>query len=255
MSEEKSTVISIENVSMYFKLPLESPESLKEYLIGFLKRKNRYRTLKALDNISFQVNQGEVVGIIGTNGSGKSTLLKLVAGAIAPTRGRIAADFDKVHLLTLGTGFDRELTARENVYLNGAILGYSRDYIRDKYEEIVAFAELSGFMDQKIKNFSSGMVSRLGFAIATAREAPDILILDEVLSVGDLFFKEKSGRRIQELIHSGASVLIVSHSTDTILKNCTKAVWIEKGVQKMLGAPKEVCEAYMEYGRRMRDEN
>ena len=250
MQEEKEAVISVEDVGMQFRIPLESQESLKDYLIGFLKGKQKFRVLKALDHISFQVRKGEVMGVIGTNGSGKSTLLKLAAGALVPTSGRVVADFGKVHLLTLGTGFDRELTARENVYLNGAILGYSREYISRKYEEIVRFAELSGFMDQKIKNFSSGMVSRLGFAIATARETPEILILDEVLSVGDLFFKEKSGRRIREMIHSGATVLIVSHSTETILQNCTRAVWIEKGVQQMVGEPAEVCKAYLEFGRR-----
>lgn len=205
--------------------------------------------LKALDHISFDVYKGEVVGIIGTNGSGKSTLLKIIAGAMPPTRGSVEADRDSIQLLTLGTGFDRELTARENVYLNGAILGYSREFINRKYRRIVEFAELEGFMEQKIKNFSSGMISRLGFAIATARETPGILILDEVLSVGDMFFKEKSGRRIEEMIHSGAAVLIVSHSPETILKNCSRAVWIEKGVQKMTGDPQEVCRCYRAYGK------
>ena len=189
------------------------------------------------------------MGIIGTNGSGKSTLLKIVSGAMAPTSGKVVADKKKIQLLTLGTGFDRELTARENVYLNGAIIGYTKEYIDEKYDEIVEFAELEGFMEERVKNFSSGMVSRLGFAIATMRDTPDILILDEVLSVGDMFFRQKSNKRIQEMIHSGATVLIVSHSTDTILKNCTKAVWIEKGVQRMVGEPKAVCAAYQAYGQ------
>ena len=202
-----------------------------------------------MDHISFDVHQGEVVGIIGTNGSGKSTLLKIVSGAMAPTSGKVVADKKKIQLLTLGTGFDRELTARENVYLNGAIIGYTKEYIDEKYDEIVKFAELEGFMEERVKNFSSGMVSRLGFAIATMRDTPDILILDEVLSVGDMFFRQKSNKRIQEMIHSGATVLIVSHSTDTILKNCTKAVWIEKGVQRMVGEPKAVCAAYQAYGQ------
>ena len=157
---------------------------------------------------------------------------------------------ENIQLLTLGTGFDRELTARENVYLNGALLGYSRSFLKEKYPDIVRFAELEGFMEQKVKNFSSGMVSRLGFAIATASDKPGILILDEVLSVGDVFFKEKSTARIRELMEKGRAVLIVSHSTDTILQNCTRALWIEKGIQKLTGNPKEVCQAYLDYGRK-----
>lgn len=245
----RKPVIAVRNVSMHFKVPVEQASSLKEYLIGVLRGTNRYRILRALDGINLNIYQGEIVGILGTNGSGKSTLLKIISGAMAPTRGRVIADRDSIQLLTLGTGFDKELTARENVYLNGAMLGYSREFIRRKYQKIVEFAELEGFMEQKVKNFSSGMVSRLGFAIATAKEVPGILILDEVLSVGDMFFREKSGRRIQEMIHSGATVLIVSHSTDTILKHCTRAVWIEKGIQKMTGNPKEVCAAYVSYGK------
>ena len=182
--------------------------------------------------------------MIGTNGSGKSTLLKIVAGALHPSEGEVVVDKDKVQMLTLGTGFDMELTARENVYLNGAIIGFSKEYIDEKYDDIVTFAELDGFMDERMKNFSSGMVSRLGFAIATMRDTPDILILDEVLSVGDMFFRKKSEKRIREMIHSGATVLIVSHSADVIRKNCDKAVWIEKGILRMVGKPDEVCKAY-----------
>ena len=248
MSEEEKIiiepVISIKNVTMKFKVATGSVSSLKEYVVKRLKKEITYRELKALDDISFDVMKGEVVGIIGTNGSGKSTLLKIVSGALKPTSGMVKVDRRKVQLLTLGTGFDMELTARENVYLNGAIIGYTKEYIDEKYEEIVQFAELEGFMEEKMKNFSSGMVSRLAFAIATMRDTPEILILDEVLSVGDAFFKEKSMERIQEMIHGGSTVLIVSHSVGTIQKNCTKAVWIEKGIQKMIGNPKEVCEAY-----------
>ncbi|SCI10100.1 Teichoic acids export ATP-binding protein TagH [uncultured Roseburia sp.] len=248
-AKKTPVVISVQDVCMYFKIALDGSDSLKEYMIRALKHQNKFRELKALDHISFDVHQGEVVGIIGTNGSGKSTLLKIVSGAMGPTSGKVIANKKKIQLLTLGTGFDRELTARENVYLNGAIIGYTKEYIDEKYDEIVKFAELEGFMEERVKNFSSGMVSRLGFAIATMRDTPDVLILDEVLSVGDMFFRKKSHARIQEMIHSGATVLIVSHSTDTILKNCTKAVWIEKGVQKMVGAPKEVCAAYQAYGQ------
>lgn len=247
---EERPAIAVRHVSMYYKVPVEGASSFKEYVIGALRGRNRTRVLRALEDISFDVRRGEVLGIIGTNGSGKSTLLKIISGALLPTRGQVEADRDSIQLLTLGTGFDRELTARENVYLSGALLGYSRDFIRRKYRKIVEFAELEGFMEQKVKNFSSGMVSRLGFAIATARETPGILILDEVLSVGDMFFREKSAGRIQEMIHSGATVLIVSHSVDTVRKNCTRALWIEKGRQRMDGEPGEVCAAYTDWGKR-----
>lgn len=240
----ESTVIKVSNVTMKFKMAKDEASSLKEYFIRGFTGKNKYSYLKALNNISFEVKQGEVVGIIGTNGSGKSTMLKILSGALKPTKGHVDVDFSRVQMLTLGTGFDMELTARENVYLNGSIIGYTKEYIDEKYDEIVKFAELEGFMDERMKNFSSGMVSRLGFAIATMRDTPDILILDEVLSVGDMFFRRKSEKRIREMIHSGATILIVSHSMDTIVKNCTKVIWIEKGVLQMVGDPKTVCEAY-----------
>ena len=248
--EKSRPVISVKNVSMEFQVPLEGSSSLKEYLIKVFTGKNTSRTLKALRNIRLEVYEGEILGIIGTNGSGKSTLLKIISGALTPTRGRVETEEENIQLLTLGTGFDRELTARENVFLNGALLGYSRSFLKEKYPDIVRFAELEGFMEQKIKNFSSGMVSRLGFAVAAAWENPGILILDEVLSVGDVFFKEKSTARIRELMKKGRAVLIVSHSTDTILRNCTRALLIEKGVQKLTGSPKEVCQAYLDYGRK-----
>ena len=248
--EKSRPVISVKNVSMEFQVPLDGSSSLKEYLIKVFTGKNTSRTLKALRNIRLEVYEGEILGIIGTNGSGKSTLLKIISGALTPTRGRVETKEENIQLLTLGTGFDRELTARENVFLNGALLGYSRSFLKEKYPDIVRFAELEGFMEQKIKNFSSGMVSRLGFAVAAAWENPGILILDEVLSVGDVFFKEKSTARIRELMKKGRAVLIVSHSTDTILRNCTRALWIEKGVQKLTGSPKEVCQAYLDYGRK-----
>lgn len=240
----EQTVIDVRHVSMNFRLAQEETSSLKEYMIRTLKGQNHYRMLPALKDITFEVNQGEVLGIVGTNGSGKSTLLKIIAGALLPSQGEVIVDKSKVQMLTLGTGFDMELTAKENVYLNGAIIGYSKEYIDEKYEDIVAFAELEGFMEERMKNFSSGMVSRLGFAIATMRDSPDILILDEVLSVGDMFFRKKSEKRIREMIHSGATVLIVSHSADVIRKNCDRAVWIEKGVLRMVGKPEVVCGAY-----------
>ena len=249
-NQAPAAVIRLRDVSMRFRVSEINAGSLKEYLLAVLKHQNRYRMLEALQHISLEIGSGEIVGIIGTNGSGKSTLLKLIAGVLRPTEGQVETDPAKVQLLSLGTGFDTELTARENVYLNGAIIGYSSRFIDEHYEEIVEFAQLSGFMEEKIKNFSSGMISRLGFAIATAGDAPEILILDEVLSVGDMFFRKKSEQRIRELIRSGSTVLIVSHSTDAIIKNCTRAVWIEKGILRKDGDPAEVCAAY----RRMEKE-
>ncbi len=242
-------VVDVRDVTMLFKLSSGEASGFKEFLIQLIKRQVRYRRLYALYHISFSIQRGEVVGIIGTNGSGKSTLLKIISGALKPTEGEVRVDRRKLQLLTLGTGFDMELTAHENVYLNGSIIGYTREFLDTHYDEIVAFAELSGFMEEKVKNFSSGMVSRLGFAIATAGQAADILILDEVLSVGDEFFRKKSLARISEMIHGGSTVLMVSHGMDTILNHCTRAIWIEKGELRMDGVPKEVCAAYREYGK------
>lgn len=241
---EDDPVISVENLTMKFKVATNNVSGIKEYLIQTIKKQMSYKELYALNNISFNVFKGEIVGIIGTNGSGKSTLLKIVSGALNPTSGKIEVDHSKVQLLTLGTGFDMELSAKENVYLNGAIIGYSKEFIDAHYDEIVAFAELEGFMEEKVKNFSSGMVSRLGFAIATVGDAAEILILDEVLSVGDEFFRKKSLAKIKELIHGGSTVLMVSHGMGTIVDNCTKVVWIEQGNLRMIGAPKVVCNAY-----------
>ena len=237
-------VIKVEDVTMEFHLSSSTPSGLKDYLIQMLKRQITYRKLYALYHVSFNVFKGEVVGIIGTNGSGKSTILKIISGALKPTKGKVYVDKKKIQLLTLGTGFDVELTARENVYLNGSIIGYSRKFLDEHYDEIVEFAELQDFMEEKVKNFSSGMVSRLGFSIATAGDAAEILILDEVLSVGDEFFKKKSLKRVKEMIHGGSTVLMVSHSLQTILDNCSKVVWIEQGELRMIGEPKTVCEAY-----------
>lgn len=240
----ESPVISVQDVTMIFQISTSNASSVKEYLIQQIKGQVTFSDLTALDHISFDVFKGEVVGIIGTNGSGKSTLLRIVSGALTPSGGRVMVDRKKVQLLTLGTGFDMELSARENVYLNGSIIGYSKEFLDAHYEEIVEFAELRDFMEEKVKNFSSGMVSRLGFAIATAGDAAEILILDEVLSVGDEFFRKKSLARIKEMIHGGSTVLMVSHSMGTILENCTKVVWIEKGKMMMVGEAKEVCGLY-----------
>ncbi len=236
--------IEVSHVTMAFERDKDEASSLKELAIRTLKGERNVTLFKALDDVSFTVMPGEVVGIIGTNGSGKSTILKIISGVLMPTEGEVKVDRRKIQLLTLGTGFDHELTGRENVYLNGALIGYTKEYIDEKFDDIVAFAELEGFMDEKVKNYSSGMVSRLGFAIATIRNTPEILILDEVLSVGDMFFRKKSEARIQQMIHGGSTVLIVSHSTGVIRKNCTKVVWIEKGKLQAVGDPKTVCDAY-----------
>lgn len=241
---EDAAEIVIRNLNMKFKIAMDESNSLKEYMIRTVKGQNKYRILHALQDISLDIKKGEVVGIVGTNGSGKSTLLKIISGAQPQTSGTVMVDRSKVQLLTLGTGFDMELTARENVYLNGSLIGYDREYIDKNYEKIVQFAELEGFMEEKMKNFSSGMMSRLAFSIATMRDTPEILILDEVLSVGDLFFHQKSERKIQEMIQSGSTVLIVSHSPNVIRKNCTRAIWIEKGVLMADGKPDEVCTKY-----------
>jgi ABC-type polysaccharide/polyol phosphate transport system, ATPase component len=237
-------VIEVKHVVMDFKREKDEATSVKEHFIRTLKGQHSYDMFRALNDVSFRIHAGDVVGIIGTNGSGKSTILKIISGVLAPTSGTVRVDKSKIQLLTLGTGFDMELTGKENVYLNGALIGYTKEYIDEHYDEIVEFAELEGFMEEKVRNYSSGMVSRLGFAIATIRNTPEILILDEVLSVGDMFFRKKSTKRIKEMIHGGSTVLIVSHSTGTIKENCTKAVWIEKGKLMATGAPEKVCSEY-----------
>lgn len=237
-------VINVANVTMKFRVSNSSASGLKEYFIQLIKRKINYRELLALDNVSFKVKKGDVVGIIGSNGSGKSTLLRIISGALMPTMGRVKVDRRKLQILTLGTGFDMELTARENIYLNGAIIGLTKEFIDEHFDSIIEYAELEGFVDEKVKNYSSGMVSRLGFAIATAGEVSEILILDEVLSVGDEHFRKKSLAKVKEMIHSGSTVLMVSHSMQSIMENCNKVVWIEKGKLMMVGEAKEVCEAY-----------
>jgi len=241
---QEAPIISVRDVTMVYHISTDNTSGIKEYIIRKIKHNIVSREVAVLNHISFDVFRGEVVGLIGTNGSGKSTLLRIISGALNPTEGCVMVDKRKVQLLTLGTGFDMELSARENIYLNGAIIGYSKQFLDEHYQEIVEFAELQDFMEEKVKNFSSGMVSRLAFSIATAGEAAEILILDEVLSVGDEFFRKKSLKRIKEMIHGGSTVIMVSHGMGTILDNCTKVVWIEKGVLMMEGEPKEVCGAY-----------
>ena len=238
-------MIKIENVSMKFNLNIEKNYSIKEAFIAFFDKKRRVKTSEfwALKNISFEVKKGEVVGLIGSNGAGKSTLLKVVSGVMKPTEGSV-----KIHgvispMIELGAGFDMELTARENIYLNGSILGYSKAFIDDKFDEIVEFSELRDFLDAPVKNFSSGMTAKLAFAIATIVN-PEILIVDEILSVGDIKFQEKSRNKMLEMIKGGTTVLYVSHSLESIKELCDRVIWLEHGQVIKIGDTKKVCDEY-----------
>lgn len=237
------SVIKIENVGMKFNLSQEKIDNIKEYVIKMLKRELMFQEFWALKDVSFQIEEGDRVGVVGLNGAGKSTLLKIISGVMKPTEGNVEIKGKLVPLLELGAGFDSNYTGRENIYLNGAILGYTKEFLEEKYEEIVDFAEINEFMDVPIKNFSSGMKARLGFSIATVVE-PEILILDEVLSVGDAKFRKKSEARIMELFDKGITVLFVSHSIEQVKRLCNKAIWLEKGKIVMQGDAEEVCNAY-----------
>ena len=236
--------IVLENVTMVFNMANESLDSLKEYFIKLVRRELFFKEFCALKNISLRIKKGEVVGIVGTNGSGKSTLLKIIAGVLEPSSGHCRTNGKVAPLIELGAGFVQDLTARENIYLNGALLGYSRDFIETHFDEIVEFAEVRDFLDLPMKNYSSGMIARLAFAIATVI-IPDILLVDETLAVGDMFFQEKCETRIKELInYHHITILFVSHDTHQVERICEKAIWIEQGVEQMRGSAVEVCETY-----------
>ena len=239
-----SAVIKVDNVSMMFNQSSEKIDSIKEYLIKMFKREIHFQKFWALNDVSFELEKGDSLGIIGLNGSGKSTLLKIVSGILKPTKGTVTTIGSIAPLIELGAGFDPDLSARENIYLNGAILGYSREYMNSKFDDIIKFAELENFVDSAIKNFSSGMVARLGFAIATMN-IPDILIIDEILAVGDYKFQQKSFQRMQEMIDSGATVVFVSHSVEQVKQICKKALWLEHGNVVKFGSAEEVCAEYM----------
>ena len=241
-------MIKLENVSMRFNLGIEKSFSFKEAFIRFFQFKNRKKKNQAfwaLKDITFDVLKGEVVGLIGSNGAGKSTMLKIVSGVMKPTTGKITVNGVISPMIELGAGFDPELTARENIYLNGAILGYSKKFLDEKFDDIVEFSELREFLDVPLKNFSSGMTAKLAFSISTIVN-PEILIVDEILSVGDIKFQEKSKNKMMELIKGGTTVLYVSHSLQAIRELCTKAIWIEHGKMIMIGDTKEVCDKYYE---------
>ena len=238
-------MIKIENVSMRFNLGIEKNFSLKQFFINIfkIKKKESKKEFWALKNINFEVEKGEVVGFVGSNGAGKSTLLKIVAGVMKPTKGTVEVHGNICPMIELGAGFDMDLTARENIYLNGAVLGYSKQFIDSKFEEIVDFSELREFLDAPVRNFSSGMITRLAFSVATIVQ-PEILIVDEILSVGDIAFKQKSGDKMREMINGGTTVLFVSHSLSEIISICDRVIWIKNGAMEMIGNPKEVCDAY-----------
>lgn len=236
-------MVEVSNVSVKFHLSRERIDSIKEYIIKKIKNQIEYDEFMALQDVSLTVEKGESVALIGLNGCGKSTHLKTVAGVLKPFKGSVRVYGTVAPLIELGAGFDHDLTARENVFLNGAILGYDRKSMEKHYEDIVEFSELRDFMDVPIKNFSSGMLARLAFAIATIG-TPDILIVDEVLSVGDFRFQQKCEKRIQQMMKKDTSILFVSHSIDQVKKLCTKTVWIEKGKVKMIGPTEEVCALY-----------
>lgn len=236
--------IEVNDVTMIFNMASEQLNNLKEYFIKIMRHELFFSEFRALKHISFKVRRGEVVGLVGTNGSGKSTMLKIIAGVLEASEGECIVRGNIAPLIELGAGFDMELTARENIYLNGALLGYTKQFIDDYFDEIVEFAELRDFVDMPLKNYSSGMVARIAFAIATVTE-PDILIVDETLSVGDVFFQQKCEDRIQHFIKNGdVTVLFVSHSIEQVERICQRAIWIEKGDLRMDGPVAEVCEAY-----------
>lgn len=236
-------MIKADNISVKYLMTYDRVKSIKEYLVQLVKGKIHYEEFWALRDISFEVKRGEVLGIIGHNGAGKSTLLKVISGILKPTSGTVQVNGVVVPMLELGSGFDFDLTGRENIFLNGSILGYSEKFLKEKYDEIVEFSELGQFIDVPLRNYSSGMVMRLAFSIATVVQ-PDILIVDEILAVGDADFQEKSKKRMLELMGGGTTVLFVSHSLDQIREMCDKVIWLDHGQMKMIGDTQEVCDAY-----------
>ena len=241
-------MIKVDNVSMKFNLGIEKNFSLKLFFINLFKpksKKPKKEDFWALKDVSFDVKKGEVIGFIGSNGAGKSTMLKVIAGVMKPTKGKVTVNGNICPMIELGAGFDMELTARENIYLNGAVMGYTKELIDSKFNEIVEFSELKDFLDVPVQNFSSGMVARLAFSIATIVE-PEILIVDEILSVGDIAFQAKSERKMLSMINGGTTVLFVSHSIEQIKKMCDKVVWLDHGKMIKMGG-KEICDEYKKY--------
>ncbi len=237
-------MIEVSDVTMRFRMNTDRIMSLKEFVTTALRGKLHYEEFTALNHVSFEVRKGETLGLIGRNGAGKSTLLKVISGILKPTEGSVICHGNVVPMLELGSGFDMDLTGRENIFLNGAILGYSEEFLKEKYDEIAEFSELGKFLEIPIRNYSSGMLARLAFSIATVVN-PEILIVDEILAVGDAAFQEKSRRRMMEMMSGGTTVLFVSHSLEQIRQMCSRVVWLDHGTVKMIGPTNEVCDAYM----------
>ena len=238
-------MIEVNHVSLCYRMSAERVSGMKEFLVQALQGKLQYKEFWALQDVDFSIEKGEVLGLVGANGAGKSTMLKVISGILKPTKGTVTVHGNIVPMLELGSGFDLELTGRENVFLNGAILGYSEDFLKEKYQEIVDFSELGEFIEMPPRNYSSGMITRLAFSIATVVK-PDILIVDEILSVGDAAFQKKSKNRMMELMSGGTTVLLVSHSAEQTTEMCSRAIWLEKGTMKMIGPAADVCRAYEE---------
>ena len=236
--------VKVENVSMRFNLAQERVDSLKEYFVKRMKGQIKYDEFYALKNVTFNIEKGDSFALVGSNGSGKSTMLKIIAGVLKPTCGKVKVQGSIAPLIELGAGFDMDLTGRENIFLNGAILGYSRKLMKEKYDEIIDFSELKEFADVPVKNYSSGMVARLGFSIATIVK-PEILIVDEILSVGDQAFQEKCHKRMEEMMSGGTTVILVSHSSKDVKRICKHGIWINKGNLMCAGTADEVCGAYL----------
>ena len=238
-------IIEVKNITMRFNLAEEKTDTIKEYILKLLRGKLQFNEFFALKDVSFEVKRGESVALIGMNGSGKSTMLKIIAGVMYPTKGSVTVKGSIAPLIELGAGFDMDLTARENIYLNGAVLGYDRDFMNQHFDEIMEFSELWDFVDVPVKNFSSGMIARLGFAIATIVKA-DILVVDEILSVGDFKFQRKCKERMAKLMEDGTTLLFVSHSGEQVKELCEKAAWIDHGELKAFGKTEEVYRLYEE---------
>ena len=236
-------MIEANNVTVTYRLTKNRLVNFKEYVVNFLTRKLAYEEFHALNGVSFHVEKGDVVGFVGRNGAGKSTTLKVISGILKPTTGSVTVYGNVVPMLELGSGFDYDLSGRENIFLNGAILGYDKEFLKSKYQEILEFSELEAFIEQPLRTYSSGMIMRLAFSIATVVE-PEILIVDEMLAVGDAAFQQKSHKRMLELMGGGTTVLLVSHDIKQIRDLCDKVVWLDHGKVKMIGPTKEVCDAY-----------
>ena len=243
--ENNRIMVDVNHVTIRFNLSSQKVDNLKEYMIKLVKHELMFQEFLAVNDVSFQVRSGEAWGLIGANGSGKSTMLKAISGIMKPYKGSIQVYGNVAPLIELGAGFDQECTARENIYLNGCVLGHSEKFMREHFDEIVNFSEIGQFLDSPLKNFSSGMKARLGFSVATMVK-PEILIVDEILSVGDYKFKQKCMQRMKELLGGGTTLLFVSHNIEEVQRLCDHAIWLDKGVARMQGSAQEVCEAYIE---------